>query len=421
MLKRFLNNDLLLKVVSLLIAFAAWLIVVENMDRETYATFKDVPINMSNVEDSISTLGLNSITPDVELTTVNVSGVMYAVGNLSKEDIEIVPDVSKVTGAGVYELPLVGTIKGGGENVSVVSVSPSRITVRFDTLHTKVLEIESNLNGIKSEAGYLIQDELVTPSQVTITGPEAEVSRVSSCEIRATVDEKLSETYSKKAALVLLDKNGNVIESQNISMDVQEATVTIPVLKIRDIPVELQFMNVPKNFPLDELEFTISSETIPVAGAEASIDKYASILLDYIDFKQLGLSSSYAFSVNLPTGYWNVENIQSVQVSLNDEGMSSRKINLDEIKVVNAPLGYKAEALAQQLTDVELVGDAAVLETISAGDIIAEVDMKQSSEIEVGQVLMPVRIYVPNGSLVWAKGSYEVVVSIGIDDGSAEE
>ena len=411
MLKRFLNNNTILKIVSLLIAFGAWLIVVENMDRESYAVYRDVSIDMSNVEDSISTLGLNSITPDVEVATVNVSGVMYAVGNLNKDDITVVPDISKVTGAGVYELPLVGSIKNSDGDVEVTSVSPSRITVRFDTLHTKTLSIESNLNGIRSESGYLIQDELVTPSQVTITGPEAEVSRVSSCEVRMTVDEKLSETYSKKGSLVLLDKNGNIVEAATISMDVEEATVTIPVLKIRDIPVELQFLNVPKNFPLDALNFTLSSESIAVAGTAASVDKYSSILLDHIDFKNLGIGSTYAFAVNLQNGFYNVENIQSVQVTLSNENLSSRKINLENIQVVNVPLGYSAEALAQQLIDVELIGDAAVLESISADDIVAEVDMQQSSEIEAGQVLMPVRIYVPNGSLVWAKGSYEVVVS----------
>ena len=419
MFKSFLNNNTLLKIVSVIIAFSVWLVMVENVDRESYATFREVNIDMSNVEDSISTLGLNSIRPDVEVASVNVSGIMYAVGNLDKDDIKIVPDISKVTGAGVYELPLVATVKDGIEDVQVTSVSPSRITVRFDTLHSKVLDINSNLNGIKGEIGYLIQDELVNPAQVTITGPEAEVSRISSCEIRTTIDEKLSETYSKKDSLVLLDKNGNEITSENISMDVTEATVTIPVLKIRDIPVELQFMNVPKNFPIDNLEFTLSSNSVSVAGVQASIDKYSSILLDHIDFKKLGLGSSYAFSVNLPTGFWNVENVQSVQVSLNDDDLARKKINLENINIVNVPLGYNARALSQQLTDVEFIGEVDDLMTLSADDVIAEVDMNQNSEIEVGQVLMPVKIYVPNGSCVWAKGSYEVVVFI--STGSEEE
>ena len=412
MLKRLFNNSLTLKIISVLIAFVAWLIVIENVDRESYATFRDISIDMTNVEESISTLGLNSVIHDVELANVSVNGVMYAVGNLTKDDISVAPDVSKVTGAGVYELPLVGTIRNANGEVQISSVTPSRITVRFDTLHSKTLAIESSLNGLKSEVGYLIQDELVNPAQVTVTGPEAEVNRINRCEIRTEVSEKLSETYSKKSAIVLLDKNGTEIVSDNLTMDVTEATVTIPVLKIREIPVELQFINVPDHFPLDELNFTLSSEEIAVAGIEASVDKYASILLDHIDFKQMGPGSSYAFPVELQMGFRNVENIQSVQVTLDSEGLSSRKMDLENVHVINVPLGYKAEPLAETLSGVELIGDTALLETLTADDIVCEVDMKSSSEIAEGQILMPVKVYDPMGRLIWAKGDYEVVVSI---------
>lgn len=412
MLKRLFNNSLTLKIISVLIAFVAWLIVIENVDRESYATFRDISIDMTNVEESISTLGLNSVIPDVELANVSVNGVMYAVGNLTKDDISVAPDVSKVTGAGVYELPLVGTILNANGEVQISSVTPSRITVRFDTLHSKTLAIESSLNGLKSEVGYLIQDELVNPAQVTVTGPEAEVNRINRCEIRTEVSEKLSETYSKKSAIVLLDKNGTEIVSDNLTMDVTEATVTIPVLKIREIPVELQFINVPDHFPLDELNFSLSSEAISVAGIEASIDKYASILLDHIDFKQMGLGSTYAFPVQLQTGFRNVENIQSVQVTLDGEGLSSRKMDLENVHVINVPLGYKAEPLAETLSGVELIGDTALLEALTADDIVCEVDMKSSSEIAEGQILIPVKVYDPMGRLIWAKGNYEVVVSI---------
>ena len=412
MLKRLFNNSLTLKIISVLIAFVAWLIVIENVDRESYATFRDISIDMTNVEESISTLGLNSVIPDVELANVSVNGVMYAVGNLTKDDISVAPDVSKVTGAGGYELPLVGTILNANGEVQISSVTPSRITVRFDTLHSKTLAIESSLNGLKSEVGYLIQDELVNPAQVTVTGPEAEVNRINRCEIRTEVSEKLSETYSKKSAIVLLDKNGTEIVSDNLTMDVTEATVTIPVLKIREIPVELQFINVPDHFPLDELNFSLSSEAISVAGIEASIDKYASILLDHIDFKQMGLGSTYAFPVQLQTGFRNVENIQSVQVTLDGEGLSSRKMDLENVHVINVPLGYMAEPLAETLSGVELIGDTALLEALTADDIVCEVDMKSSSEIAEGQILMPVKVYDPMGRLIWAKGNYEVVVSI---------
>ena len=401
-----------LKIFSVVLAFAAWLIVVEKIDKEAYDTLKNIPINMQTVEESIGTLGLNSITPDVETASVNISGIMYAVGNMKAEDIEIVPDISKVTGAGVYELPLVGKIKNDDGQVQIQSISPSRITVKFDTLYTKTLNITTNINGLKGDIGYLIQEEMVTPSQVAITGPEAEVSRVARCEIQLNVDEKLSQTYSKKAGLTLLDKDGNVLEVGNISMDIEEATVTIPVLKVKEVPVKLQFMNVPENFPVNQLQFTISNETIQVAGTEAAIDKYAEIPLDYIDIRSLGLESTFAFNIKLPAGFWNVENIQNVQVQLDSSGMVSKRFNIDQINIINVPLGYQALAITQQITNVEIIGPQEIVESLLAGDIIAEIDLKESSDVVTGQVVLPVKIYAPNSGLVWARGTYEAVVSI---------
>ena len=61
---------------------------------------------------------------------------------------------------------------------------------------------------------------------------------------------------------------------------------------------------------------------------------------------------------------------------------------------------------------MELIGDTALLEALTADDIVCEVDMKSSSEIAEGQILMPVKVYDPMGRLIWAKGNYEVVVSI---------
>ena len=103
------------------------------------------------------------------------------------------------------------------------------------------------------------------------------------------------------------------------------------------------------------------------------------------------------------------------------ENVESTAAALASSMVVEDGGADAAEVLAQQLTAVELIGDTAVLESLSADDIIAEVDMQQSSEIAEGQVLMPVKIYVPNGSRVWAKGSYEVVVAIEVDSGTKAE
>lgn len=80
------------------------------------------------------------------------------------------------------------------------------------------------------------------------------------------------------------------------------------------MPVTLSFINVPEGFPVNQLDFTISNETIEVAGPESNIDQYREISLGQIDIRTLDLNSTYSFSVELPAGYVNTQNIQSVLV-----------------------------------------------------------------------------------------------------------
>lgn len=83
-------------------------------------------------------------------------------------------------------------------------------------------------------------------------------------------------------------------------MDVKQAEVTVPILKTVDLPVKVEFLNAADGLNLEELKYTISNETITVAGPVDEIDNYSEILLGYIDFKSLDLESNFTFDVELP-------------------------------------------------------------------------------------------------------------------------
>ena len=118
-------------------------------------------------------------------------------------------------------------------------------------------------------------------------------------------------------------------------------------LKKKEVPVTLSFINVPEGFPVNQLDFTISNETIEVAGPESNIDQYREISLGQIDIRTLDLNSTYSFSVELPTGYVNTQNIQSVLVQFDSTGMVEKNFNVTNIVVENVPLNYEVEVTTE--------------------------------------------------------------------------
>lgn len=107
--------------------------------------------------------------------------------------------------------------------------------------------------------------------------------------------------------------------------------------------------------------FTISNETIEVAGPESNIDQYREISLGQIDIRTLDLNSTYSFSVELPTGYVNTQNIQSVLVQFDSTGMVEKNFNVTNIVVENVPLNYEVEVTTEQINDVRVIGPQSIV------------------------------------------------------------
>lgn len=407
------DNRTFLMVLSAVMAFLAWLFVALDSNDTKGKTISGVAVDMEEVDESIGKLGLSTISTEQPKVTVRVEGVIYDIGNLSASDILVYPDISKVTTAGMHTVELKGEIRDRNKNITIEEISPPSVQLKFDSLQTKTLEIKPKLSGYSAPAeNYLIRDVVISPSTVELTGPAEDISRVSQCVIEKDVDEELTSSYSEVLPLTFLDIDGNELDLKYVVSDVTEARATIPILKKKVVLVKLNFMNVPDGFPVEQLKFDISNEEIEIAGPQEAIDQYREISLGQIDLKTLDIGKTESFTVKLPTGFVNTQNIQNVLVQFKGTGMVKKNFNVSNIQVQNVPLNYNAQPTTPEITNVQVIGPKEVMENLTAGDIVATVDLGESSSIVSGQVELPVKISVPKKGMVWAVGDYKAIVSI---------
>lgn len=417
-------NSKFLILLSLLIAFLSWLFVVQADQEKQTKTLKNISINMEETEDSIGKLGLRTLTVDQQQRVdVQVEGVIYEVGGLSGEDIEVKPDISKITEAGTYDVELRATVKDKNKQITIKSITPRTIKLKFDSLETRTFDIEERISDYSAPEGYQIRASTLNPAQVTVTGPEEEISKIYTVAAQQSLENaELTSTYTGTIPLTFLDKDRNELDLKYVSPDVTEIQVTIPITKIKTIPLKLNFINVPSGFNVNSLKFEMSNDEIEVDGPEDLLNKYDQIELGYINIRDLDLDSVYSFEVKLNTGLYNTRNIKNVQVKFDSEGMTRKKFNVQGVQLTNVPLNYKVSAITEEILDVEILGPQEVVDTLTAGDIIAEINLNESSSIESGRLELPVKISVPGKNNVWAFGSYQAIVSIeDISQNSAEE
>lgn len=85
------SNKTFLIVLSVIIAFVSWVVVSLDSNDTKGRTISGLSIDMDQVDDTISELGLSIISSDDTRVAVRVEGVTYAIGNLKPRTFASIP------------------------------------------------------------------------------------------------------------------------------------------------------------------------------------------------------------------------------------------------------------------------------------------------------------------------------------------
>lgn len=251
---------------------------------------------------------------------------------------------------------------------------------------------------------------------VTLRGPVDELARVARVVARVESDEKRDRTMLDSAALEFLDADGHAITDSSITvLEGEQVEVTIPVLKLKEVPLKFEFSNVPAGYDPAELNASISPATIRIAGAADTVDGIESVNAGFINLARVQLGKAETLKIQLSEGLVNVDDVQEATVTFDTSGYGEpRAITVSDIRVVNAPSGVDVKVITESINNVTLVGEAEELAAISPSDVIAQVDAS-AQNITVkgsGQQQFSAQIIVTGTKTVFATGAYSVLCDI---------
>ena len=269
-----------------------------------------------------------------------------------------------------------------------------------------------DIDGPQVPDGYLNAGTTISPRAVEVTGPEADISRIAQCIVSASFSGRpLTENQTIRSEIKLFDEEGHEIPKDRLTMESDSANVTVQVLKQKRLPLRFEYLNMPSGFPRDDLRFEMTDNSILVAGPEEVVDSYEELQIGYVDLSEVTPGFVQVFDISLPTGFISVENLRSVGVSFSGEGLTEAYFNVSQITPVNVPINYDVTINTTQLFGVRIIGSSEVMETLTAKDIVAEIDFSER-ELSTGSSSLPVSISVPGRKLAWAVGEYAAVVTI---------
>ncbi len=408
------DNNHFVKIFAILAAVIAWFAVMISQKPESNVVINNVPVQI-NYEGSVpQSLGLQQIGETDIMVTVYVTGQSSKVHRLTADDFSASISLNSVNQAQTYTLPIEVTKKDNDPDYRITGISETTATLNFDKIVSESFTLEIQTPNLSAADGYIMQQPYANEENIIVTGPQTVVDRIESCSITVdTEDRNMTDSLRLTASPVLLDRNGEAITSEYLNIEPGTVEITVPIYKTKKMNLTVEFINTPRGFPLEELEYNLSQNAIMVAASPDIIDNQDEIVIGPIDFRNIDIGQEFTLEVSLPAGFTNMENVTSVTVTFPTAGFTSRTYTIPRSNIVleNIPSGFSAEVVPQSLNNVKIVGDASVMEDLTADDLVVTVDLSQVTQ-ERGQYTVSARVYCQNNVLAWAVGDYTTTVNL---------
>lgn len=385
------RNKLYSMLLSLVVAFALWLYVTNNVSIEDNNTFYNIPVVMES-ETVLNERNLMVTSVSTNSVSLNLSGARSDLNKLDSSKMSAKVDLSQVTEPG-EKIPLSYTISFPSDvsasSFTVGNKNPGAIFVNVDYRRVSEIPVVIKWTGNRSEDYiYDTENAVLDSNTVTISGPAAVVDTIDHAQVEVDLTEQV-ESISQSYRYTLCDAQDNPVDAEQITTNLEEVRLEMQIQRIREIRLTADVIY---GGGANESNTTvsISPETIRVSGGEAVLNELGdTFTVCSVNLADLDKSSTeQKYTITLPEGVTNQTGVNEVTVSIRMTGLKTREFNIDKFEAVNVPEGLSAEIINANLS-IKVRGPEAEIAALQEENIRAVVDFANA---EVGTATYKVKI-----------------------------
>ena len=414
--KQLKNNTvrtIVLMVFSLVCALLLWVYVTDTQGEDLKRPFPGVRVVFEGESTMRESRGL--IVTDTSATSarVTLTGSRRTISSLSSTDLTVTVDLSTITRTGHYEYSPSVTYPARVDSSGIIAeTSPETISFYVDILKSRTIDIEGLFNGSVAE-GYVAEPLEFEPGAIIIYGPEQVLEQVDRAYVEVNRTD-VDRTLTFDSTYVLLDADGNTIESDEITFDTETVSVTLPVSAVKEVDLTIELL--PGGGATDNnVKWSLEPNTITLAGSSDALAGVNNISVATIDLAMVDEPFTETCRIPIPNDTEITSGTREAVLTLEIGGLYKRTVtvNRGNISCINVSEGYSAEVIDTSLS-VVLRGPEDAVRAVSAANVRARADLTDYGSA-TGVVSVPVTVSidsVDSNITVGAVGEYRVYVNI---------
>ncbi len=352
-MKEKITNNLGLKFLSVLVATALWLIVINYDDPVSTALYSGIKVEIIN-ENVLTEQGkVYEVLNDTDTVNVKVEAKRSVLDTLQQENIRAVADMNYLTHMDTLAIQ-VSTNKNYDRLENIYITDNSEMELKVENIKTVHLPISVVATGEPAE-GYVLGDISQNQNTVRVSGPESVVSTITKAECYVSVAGRYSDVAAS-ADIRLFNSDGERVEHDNLTTNLSAISVSATILPIKAVNIVCNVTGEPAEGYMVYGEPELDRSSVYVAARQSVTDNLWQVAIPEEVLNVDSLSENLVVKVNLaeylPDGVRIVEEDGfdgTVQVTVNIVPLVEKAFHVPirNLSVDNIPQGYNAEVLLQ--------------------------------------------------------------------------
>ena len=371
------NNKILTALLSLAIAIGLWFYVVTVVKPESTNTYYNIPVVLEGENILLNNRNLMIVGGQDATVTMELFGNYTDLAKVNSGNITLIADLTKIDGAGVWELPyshrFPGDVPSGA--LTVQSKSPSTIMLKVEERVSNTVPVEPIYIGEMPDSGMYIVDtkkaEMDT-TRVQITGPKSVIEQIAKATINVDLTGQTAD-FMVKDRITLCDAEGNPVDASLVTTNVEEVTLTLPIRYFKYIPLDIEVVN-GGGATRENSSIQFNPARIMVSGSKEVLSKKTVILLPgSIDLGKLTQAVEEPFPILLEEGLTCESGETEATVMVSFPNLGTQELTVTNIQALNVPEGLECEIMAKELK-VTVRGPKDVAARVKPTDLTVTID-----------------------------------------------
>lgn len=408
-LSKLKDNKIFWMIVSLIVSMGFWFYLTSTQGTIVRTRFNNIELVLDGRDAMYELRNLSISEIDSKSVSLEISCTVQNLASLSEDSIKAVVDVSSISSPGRYSLSynLIYPSRVNPEEITVVHSNPKVVNIVVESVGRKNVPVKVSFSGSVAD-GYIVEEARVTPEVVSVSGPETEVDKIDHVKVDVEAENLKKET-TVEMKFVPMDAESKPLELKNVNFDRETVSVTIPVSKKKDVPLNVILID-GAGANQSNTTVRIEPEFITIAGDAETVDSINKIDLTTLELDSFEKIYEAEIPIAIPNNLKNVSGVRDAEVKVEIFNLETKVFSVSNFNYTNLPSEYRTAEFISKTMFVTLRGAAEEIKTVNKNNIRVIVDLKDISA--VGESYVDAIIVVDGYPAVGAVGKYQLIMNI---------